>query len=58
MTRKDYILLAKAIKDATTLDEYGDEIVHKGDLIDDLCGELKQDNMEFNKDRFINACNY
>ena len=36
MTRKDYILLAKAIKEATTLDAYGDEIVHKGDLIDQM----------------------
>ena len=58
LSRKHYRMIAKSIKDATTLDTYGDEIVHKEDLIHDLCGELKQDNMAFNKDKFIDACNY
>ena len=56
MTRKNYIMIAKIIKDSTTLDSYGDVIVHKEDLINDLCYELKKDNSAFNKDRFINAC--
>ena len=56
MTRKHYIMLAKAIKDATTYDAYGDVIVHKEDLIQELCYELKKDNSLFNKDRFIDAC--
>ena len=56
MTRKDYIFIAKIIKESTTLDTYGDEIVHKGDLINDLCYMFKDDNNLFNKDRFLKAC--
>ena len=56
MTKKDYIFIAKIIKDSTTLDTYGDKIVHKEDLINDLCYMFKDDNNLFNKDRFIKAC--
>ena len=57
LTRKYYKLIAKVIKDSSTLDTYGDVIVHKDDLINDLCNELKQDNSAFNRDRFTSACN-
>ena len=56
MTRKHYRLIAKIIKDSTTYDSYGDVIVHKEDLINDLCYMFKDDNNLFNKDRFIEAC--
>ena len=56
MTRKYYIMIAKIIKDSTTYDTYGDVIVHKEDLINDLCHMFKNDNNLFNKDKFIQAC--
>ena len=57
LTRKYYKLIAKVIKDSSTLDTYGDVIVHKDDLINDLCDEFKQDNSLFDSDRFTSACN-
>ena len=57
LSRKYYRMIAKAIKDSTTYDTYGDIIVHKDDLINDLCDELKADNSLFNRDTFIEACN-
>jgi hypothetical protein len=63
MTRKHYRAIAKAIKDSIVLDArgnadyYGFEIIHKEDLISDLCDIFKRDNELFNKDRFIDACN-
>lgn len=42
MTRKDYILIAKAIHNATDLD----------DLVDILSVELKVDNRHFDADKF------
>ena len=57
MTRKHYEAIAKAINNATTYDAYGDEIVHKDDLIDDLSIVFKSHNSLFNKQRFVDACN-
>ena len=57
LSRKHYKVIAKSIKDSTTLDAYGDEIVHKEDLINDLCIMFKRDNSLFSSDKFINACN-
>jgi len=56
MTRKDYIFIAKIIKDNTSIN--GDTItkVNKGALIVDLCEMFKDDNNLFNSDRFIKAC--
>ena len=56
LSRKYYRLIAKAIKDSSTLDTYGDVIVHKEDLITDLCAEFKADNSLFSADRFVDAC--
>ena len=56
LSRKHYKTIASIVKDSTTLDAYGDEIVHKEDLINDLCKYFKQDNNRFDYDRFINAC--
>ena len=56
MTRKDYIFIAKIIKDSTTLDTYGNVIIDKVDLINDLCYMFKDDNNLFDIARFINAC--
>lgn len=56
MTKKHYIAIAKAIRDNTTIDTYGDEHLHKDDLITDLCIIFKKDNILFNSTRFIDAC--
>ena len=56
MTKKDYIKIAKIVKD----NEYGrnknNMLLHKSNLIDDLCMMFKIDNSLFNKDRFKKAC--
>ena len=57
LSRKHYRVIASIIKDSTTLDTYGDEIVHKEDLIKDLCHAFKLDNRLFSSHMFINACN-
>jgi len=58
LSRKDYKIIASIIKDSTTLDAYGDEIVHKEDLINDLCNYFISDNRRFDYRRFDKACNY
>ena len=60
MTRKDYRLIAKLIKDNTCSIEIGKpnatRKVYKKALIKELCAMFKDDNKLFNKDRFIKAC--
>ena len=58
MTRKHFKAIAKAIANATTYDAYGDEIVHKNDLIDDLNVIFKGYNLRFNEQIFVDACNH
>ena len=53
MTRKDYVMIAKIIKDNKLNDT---KYLIKDSLIDDLCVVLKQDNSLFDRQRFINAC--
>ena len=57
LSRKYYRMIAKVIKNNTTLDAYGDVIVHHEDLINDMCQEFARDNNLFNHDRFVDACN-
>ena len=56
LSRKHYRVIAKAIKDSTTYDAYGDVIVHKDDLIEELCIIFARDNNLFSRSRFVNAC--
>ena len=69
MTRKDYIFIAKIIKDnsykANELNIKlnnklyvcnGNIIINKDNIIKDLCVMFKDDNKLFSKDRFIKAC--
>ena len=56
LSRKYYKMIAKCIKDSTTYDAYGDEIIHKDSLIDDISNELKRDNINFNYTTFKDAC--
>ena len=61
MSRKDYIQLARIIKDNSyELDHQltsGKKWIKKNSFINDLCDVLKQDNRNFNRLRFIDACN-
>ena len=54
MTRKDYIKIASIIKDSKC-ENYNTRI-NKYTLIEDLCIMFKEDNNNFDKQRFINAC--
>ena len=59
MTRKDYIKIARVIKDNTSNNEdisYSSSRLYKYNLIDDLCIVFKQDNNLFDRQRFIDAC--
>ena len=55
MTRKDYIKIARVIKDNTLVESMSVKKYRKL-LIEDLCIALKQDNSLFDKYRFIDAC--
>jgi len=54
MTKKDYIKLAKLIKDKST---GNDTHIFVDDLVDGLCDILAEDNPRFDADKFKAACN-
>ena len=59
MTKKDYIMIARVIRNNTILNN--DEMlpynkINKITLISDLMNELHKDNHLFNGKRFIDAC--
>ena len=54
MSRKDYIMIAKIIKDNTLRDTQ--PILNKDSFVDILCDMLYEDNNLFDRARFINAC--
>ena len=57
MTRKDYIKIARIIKDNKLYTNNSTRKILKHDsLIDDLCCMFKLDNSLFNSDRFKKAC--
>ena len=59
MTKKDYVRLARVIKDNTMskkLNKLNYNVLDKDNLIYDLCIVLKQDNNNFEKLRFMDAC--
>jgi len=59
MSRKDYIKLAQLIKDnSRTHNSVNRGITHviSLDIISDLCDMLKEDNPNFDEDRFSAAC--
>ena len=57
LSRKHYRLIAKTINNNITRDVYGDEHIHKDDLINDLCVIFKHDNSLFISALFRDACN-
>jgi len=56
LKRKDYRLIASAIRYSTMYARSGKRLLGKDKLIEQLCIMLKQDNNLFNKDIFIDAC--
>ena len=56
MSRKDYIQLARIIKDSTIINNNLFESISKKCLINSLCDMLKEDNPNFNRFRFLDAC--
>lgn len=54
MTKKDYIILAEAIRLAT--DTVDSDYIHAGALIPHLVCELKKENPNFDGFKFISAC--
>ena len=59
MTRKDYIMLARVIKDNTIIDNtkmLPHNKLNKITLISDLMNEFSKDNSLFDGNRFVDAC--
>ena len=56
LSRKYYKMIAKVIKD-NTINVTHDTISKEG-LINDLCVEFKNDNELFNKQTFVDACDF
>ena len=65
MTKKDYISIAKIVKDNTsnkmTINLEGDyldtiDMLDKDSIINDFVIMFKKDNNKFDKERFVNAC--
>lgn len=48
MTRKDYVLIAKALKEAHASKE----------VVATLCSALEDDNVRFDDDKFLRACGF
>ena len=58
MTKKDYIMIARVIKESEVKwMGLNKSMINKGNLINNLSKELKKDNINFNYDRFDSACN-
>ena len=59
LSRKHYRVIAKAIKDNSIHHSKPyKSTINRDSLINDLCEEFKKDNDLFNKQTFIDACNF
>ena len=56
LSRKYYRLIAQAIANSTIINRRDITYIDKDLLINDLSIEFKKDNMLFNRDRFVDAC--
>ena len=56
MTRKDYVKIAKAISESTS-NSGRDEFVSRPYVIEKLCTIFIEDNPNFDRTRFLTACN-
>ena len=55
MTRKDYVKIAKAISNVPNSD--ANETIWKNAVVDELCTIFIEDNPNFDRTRFLTACN-
>ena len=55
MTRKDYVKIAKAISNVPNSD--ANETIWKNAVVDELCSIFIEDNPNFDRTRFLTACN-
>ena len=55
MTRKDYVKIAKAISNVPNSDD--NERIWNNAVVDELCTIFKEDNPNFDRTRFLTACN-
>ena len=55
MTRKDYVKIAKAISNVPNSDT--NETIWKNAVVDELCTIFIEDNPNFDRTRFLTACN-
>ena len=60
MTRKDYVLIAKAINSEVERNggEKNDTLVSLGSLVGTLCRELSLENPSFDRTKFMTACGF
>ena len=56
MTRKDYVKIARVMKDNTNKKLEMCNTLNKRNVINELCIVFKEDNRNFDKYRFIEAC--
>lgn len=58
MTRKDYVVIAKAIAEQVERNggEQNDTLVSLSSLAGTLCREFSLENPRFDRDRFLTAC--
>lgn len=59
MTKKDYIMLARAIKsNSDRYNKAGDTTASNilACMVQEIAGELQRDNARFNSDKFLVAC--
>lgn len=54
MTKKDYELIARAIKGGTIYHDL--HYINKLSFVDDICNKLEQDNPRFDRNKFLTAC--
>ena len=55
MTRIDYVKIAKAISNVPNSD--ANETIWKNAVVDELCSIFIEDNPNFDRTRFLTACN-
>ena len=57
ITKKHYVKIAKAINENTAIGDPLESVtVVKGSLVDELCAIFEEDNPNFDRARFITAC--
>jgi hypothetical protein len=57
MNRKDYVLIADALRCAKPTNFLSEEMVTWNDVVNNLCINLKFDNSRFDEKKFRKACN-